>query len=298
MAHRFSFNFLYRLLYGTLFVLLGALALTSSISPFSSWILVLACFLAQFFALREFYAIFSNRYDLEIYKTPVYILSFLLYASHYLYPQSPTSFPLLFIFLTLFITSLYHFKHIDRSLASMAATVLGAVYVTLPLMYSIDLAFTKDSLFKGSLFNNESVIAPFWLLATLVSTKGSDVAAYCVGKTWGKTPLAPALSPKKTIEGAVGGLIGSVIGFGSVVYFLYPHELTLYKGFIYTVLAIFIGAISQVSDLIESLFKRDGKVKDSSTSIPGLGGMLDIVDSLIFSLPFVYYVLFFFKASL
>jgi phosphatidate cytidylyltransferase len=122
------------------------------------------------------------------------------------------------------------------------------------------------------------------LLATvLLITKLGDIGAYLVGSRFGKTPLIPRISPKKTIEGAIGGLIFSILGaFISRPFlgFSYLHLI---------VLGIVFGIVGQLGDLSESLIKRDCQVKDSGKILPGMGGILDEIDSLLFTAPTFYF---------
>jgi phosphatidate cytidylyltransferase len=112
----------------------------------------------------------------------------------------------------------------------------------------------------------------------------ADIGAFAIGKTIGKTKLSP-ISPKKTVEGAVFGLLGS-IGIGiSGAYYLQWNQW-LISGFI---LGLIIGCTSLIGDLTESIMKRDAGVKDSGGLIPGHGGILDRTDSYIFTAPLVYY---------
>ena len=117
-----------------------------------------------------------------------------------------------------------------------------------------------------------------------------DIAAYYVGKTIGKTPLAPRISPGKTIEGSVAGLVGSVAG-GVAAQWLFFETLPLTHCLI---MAFLCGTMGQIGDLAESLFKRRAGVKDSGSLIPGHGGVLDRLDSLMFAGPafYIYHVLF------
>lgn len=112
---------------------------------------------------------------------------------------------------------------------------------------------------------------------------GADTAAYFTGRALGRRKLAPAVSPGKTIEGFLGGLLGGVVGAFAVRgagWIPAAHALAL---------GVAVAALGTVGDLVESLFKRWAQVKDSGTLFPGHGGMLDRVDSLLFGAPVLYY---------
>jgi phosphatidate cytidylyltransferase len=126
-------------------------------------------------------------------------------------------------------------------------------------------------------------------IVTMITTvKMSDAAAYFVGKSFGTVKLAPALSPGKTVQGSIGGLVGGCVGAGIVVWFVSPVLLGIdlakpwWWVFLYGVLVTMAGMFG---DLAESLLKRDSGTKDSSTWLPGLGGVLDVIDSLVFAAP-------------
>ncbi|MFN8576668.1 MAG: phosphatidate cytidylyltransferase [Candidatus Sericytochromatia bacterium] len=126
------------------------------------------------------------------------------------------------------------------------------------------------------------------LIGVLVSGAFSDMGAFFAGKSLGKTPFVQELSPNKTLEGAIGGAIACTAMFMTLNYFLI--HLAWYHSLI---IGVIVSIIAPMGDLIESLFKRDVGVKDSGNLIPGHGGMLDRVDSYIFtSFPVYYYVLF------
>ena len=130
------------------------------------------------------------------------------------------------------------------------------------------------------------------LLTLLTTVKMSDAAAYFTGKSIGKNKLAPQLSPGKTVEGAIGGVFGAFVGAAIVVYFVarwFDAELNLPWWWI-IVYALSVTIAGIVGDLFESLYKRDAKIKDSSSWLPGLGGVLDIVDSLVFAAPVSFFV--------
>jgi CDP-diglyceride synthetase len=112
----------------------------------------------------------------------------------------------------------------------------------------------------------------------------TDTGAYLIGKGFGRHPLAPQVSPKKTVEGSLGGIVLSVVV--AMVYWSFFGKVSW---FIYLLLAVIVGISAQIGDLFESALKRSAGVKDSGTLIPGHGGILDRFDSLIFAIPLVYY---------
>ena len=123
-----------------------------------------------------------------------------------------------------------------------------------------------------------------WLLFLFIVIWSGDIAAYYVGKNWGKSPLVQAVSPNKTIEGAVGGLSGNLVAAGVVsVWFLDSTPV-----WVNLIGALICGIIGQFGDLAESLLKRNAGIKDSGNLIPGHGGVLDRIDSLLFAGPALY----------
>ena len=119
----------------------------------------------------------------------------------------------------------------------------------------------------------------------LLITKLGDIGAYLIGSSFGKHPLIPRISPKKTIEGAFGGLLFSVLGALASRIFLgfdYLHLILIGLG---------LGILGQLGDLSESLLKRDCGIKDSGSIFPGMGGVLDEIDSLLFAGPVFYFYL-------
>lgn len=129
-------------------------------------------------------------------------------------------------------------------------------------------------------------IGPHWLTIVIAAAFLSDSVAYFVGRALGRHPLYPAVSPKKTIEGAFGGLLGGVLallGMGS--FWLLP-ELPWVDAI---VLGIVGSVLGQAGDLVESMLKRTCGVKDSGAVLPGHGGMLDRIDALLFVAPLLYF---------
>ncbi|MEK7314308.1 MAG: CDP-archaeol synthase [Deltaproteobacteria bacterium] len=126
-----------------------------------------------------------------------------------------------------------------------------------------------------------------WLLLVFVIVWANDTAAYFTGRLIGRRPLSPVISPKKTVEGAAGGIIGGVIA-AFILNKVFSLGLGIAEGFM---LSVILGVISMFGDLVESMIKRDAGVKDSGTLIPGHGGVLDRLDSLVFTVPALYYYL-------
>ncbi len=127
---------------------------------------------------------------------------------------------------------------------------------------------------------------PYWLIVALCTAFFADTVAYFFGRAFGKHKLYPAVSPKKTIEGSIGGFIGSVLATLGVGTFWTIPELAVGHAIVLGVLASFVG---QAGDLVESMVKRTYGVKDSGAILPGHGGMLDRIDALLFVAPIVYY---------
>jgi phosphatidate cytidylyltransferase len=127
---------------------------------------------------------------------------------------------------------------------------------------------------------------PYWLIVALCTAFFADTVAYFFGRAFGKHKLYPAVSPKKTWEGSVGGVIGSVLATVGVGSLWTIPELPVLHAIALGVLASFVG---QSGDLVESMIKRTFGVKDSSNILPGHGGMLDRIDAMLFVAPVVYY---------
>jgi len=130
----------------------------------------------------------------------------------------------------------------------------------------------------------------YWLLFLLAAGKGSDMAAFVAGKSIGKHPMSPVVSPNKTWEGGIaGGIVGTALGM--VVLLSTPLHGTFGRFPVVALLlfALLVTIVSQVGDLVKSAFKRWAGVKDSGRVLPEFGGMLDMVDSFILSAPVAWY---------
>lgn len=167
---------------------------------------------------------------------------------------------------------------------SVATTLFGTWYTGGMLTFAYALRYHRFAI--GALAGSLLLFLP------MVLTWLTDSGAFFAGKAFGERKLMPSVSPGKTWAGAMGGLVLSVIGtWAYVTLLLQPYArlgLTL-TGI--TLLGVVIGVVAQIGDLVESLLKRQAGVKDSSTLIPGHGGVLDRTDSLLFTLPVGYVLL-------
>lgn len=124
-----------------------------------------------------------------------------------------------------------------------------------------------------------------WVMYAFIITWSTDIFAYLIGLKFGKNKLAPNISPKKTIQGAFGGLVAAgICGIIFAVIFSYPVMIV-------AIISLVLSCIGQIGDLVESAMKRERAVKDSGKILPGHGGILDRFDSLLFVLPSLYIVL-------
>jgi phosphatidate cytidylyltransferase len=185
-----------------------------------------------------------------------------------------------------------------KPLGAVAVTAFGAAYTggTLSFAYAIryhEYAFAPASVSLGG----RLVAVPsggLLLLLPVLLTWASDIGAYAVGRTMGRHKLIPSVSPGKTIEGSVGGLLASMlVAWAYTQFVLHPASHLDFRWAPAGVLAFgaLVSVAAQVGDLAESLLKREAGVKDSSHIIPGHGGILDRFDSLLFVLPVAYVVL-------
>jgi phosphatidate cytidylyltransferase len=167
-----------------------------------------------------------------------------------------------------------------RKATLKGAVTAWALSVALPFYLCWPLAYFL--LMRGGMAGYQSA-GFWWTLTTLFGVWAFDTFAYFAGARFGRHHLAPSISPKKTWEGAAGGLIFTLV---AVALFTHPLGVAWYH---VIALAVLISAAATIGDLAESLLKRDVGVKDSGSIMPGHGGLLDRVDSLLFAVMVVYY---------
>lgn len=182
----------------------------------------------------------------------------------------------LFLFFAIFY--LFFYRDLQTVVQRLAIVILGCLYLPLLLAYL--------PLLRSLPFGRE------WIFAVLLLVMVGDSAAYFVGVRFGQRRLYPAISPKKSVEGAVGGLAGNLIGILIAKYWFFPALQVIDCLF----LGVLVGSLAQLGDLFESMLKRSFGVKDSGRMIPGHGGLLDRLDSLLFAFaPVYFYALLFFQ---
>ena len=163
----------------------------------------------------------------------------------------------------------------ERGMAAIASTLFGVFYVAILLNVLQKIRYFPD------------LDGAWWLLYFIVVSKMSDTGAYCTGSLIGKNKMIPRVSPGKTWEGFVGGIVFSVVSSWAFLHFAGGH----FSGFTLAqalVLGALLGVGSVVGDLVESLMKREAGLKDSGGFFPGVGGVLDLLDSLLFNAPLMY----------
>jgi phosphatidate cytidylyltransferase len=165
-----------------------------------------------------------------------------------------------------------------NSLYSAVFTLFGYLYIPWLFSYLITLRYTPDG-----------VLGIWYLLLPILAIVAADVGGYVVGSLFGRHELAPLISPRKTLEGALGGVVLAILVVSGCLFLLEAWlnlRLDLYDGLLFSIL---VASAAQLGDLFESLMKRWVGVKDAGVFLPGQGGVLDRIDSHLFAIPATYY---------
>ena len=174
-------------------------------------------------------------------------------------------------------------------LAVMAVTVFAALFTGGTLLYAMMLRTMPVPGASGQL---SSWAGPALLAFPMTLTWMGDTFAYFGGRRFGRHKLIPAVSPAKTVEGALSGVVGTTVVGALYAYFIFGMWLGIpISAAIGALVGLVVSPIAQVGDLAESLLKREAGVKDSGTLLPGHGGVLDRFDALFFSIPVTYWLL-------
>lgn len=173
------------------------------------------------------------------------------------------------------ILALFSRMELDKAFRAAVLTLFGALYVGGLMAYMAGIRMIES----GGEYGSDLLMMLFCIIWA------GDTFAYFIGRWIGKHKLAPEVSPKKTIEGAVAGFLFGVLAAVGCR-FAFVQQISLMHA---VLLGAFVGVLGQIGDLCESILKRSAHVKDSGTILPGHGGMLDRVDSLLFGAPAMYY---------
>jgi phosphatidate cytidylyltransferase len=271
-------------------VVLWSIALAIAFSGYEIlfWLLISAFGLV---ALLEFYRMLDHA-NLPNFKITGLICGAILLAGSFHYfstigPASSYDFELtilLFFLLTVFGRQMFHGLRHEEPLQTMAYTLFGLLYV----LWLFN--FTTKILYLTPRASNGIVSGQFYCLYLIAVTKFSDMGAYLTGSLIGRHKMAPQISAKKTWEGFFGALALST--FCSLMLFkLMPHQLSMLTWTHATILGLLLGFAAVIGDLAESVLKRSTGVKDSGNFLPGIGGALDLIDSLLFTAPLLYFYL-------
>lgn len=267
---------------GQRFVIASFLILCLSAMLFFAYLpgfYIIVLFFSALFAFFSCYELLRMRhFQSKLRSKMVSILSSAILVSFFVagYFSLPMIWPFATFLVSFMIIFLSHFHRVEGAIRDIAISFFSLVYICVPIGLLIYILYKYQ--------NFSPIDGRLWIALIVVLTKVSDIFAYFSGKIFGKNLLAKYISPNKTIEGALGGLF-SVIALSVVVQYFFPTYSISYLAA--ALFGLIIGILSQIGDLCESLLKRDAKVKDSS-NIPGIGGILDTLDSLLFTIPFFY----------
>ena len=200
----------------------------------------------------------------------LYYLLLLISLDQYAMPLA------LLVLVMLFAVYVFTFPKYD--IASVAITFFSLFYVTVMLSCIYRIRMLEDG--------------AYMIVLVFLSAWGNDTLAYCAGRLFGKHKMSPVLSPKKTVEGAVGGVVGAGL-LGAIYGWIAGNFITAEYNLVpvFALVCAVGGLISIVGDLGASAIKRNYEIKDYSNLIPGHGGILDRFDSIIFTAPIIYYLL-------
>jgi phosphatidate cytidylyltransferase len=271
-------------------VVLWSIALLIAFSGYEIlfWLLISAFGLI---ALLEFYRMLDHARLPNFNITGLICGAIMLVGSFYYFskigPAASYDFEiavLLFFLLTVFARQMFARLRHDEPLQTMAYTLFGLLYVLWLFNFTTKILYLTPRSSAGA------VTGQFYVLYLIAVTKFSDMGAYLTGSAIGRHLMAPQISAKKTWEGFFGALAFAL--FCSLALFkVMPGHLSMLTWTHATVLGLLLGFAAVVGDLAESVIKRSTGVKDSGGLLPGIGGALDLIDSLLFTAPLLFFYL-------
>ena len=235
-------------------------AVLAAVWLIGNWLLFAFVLAVACLTMWEFYSLFLQQEKSRYLKLIGCSLGGLLMLLVWIFPNSPSHLSLLCVALIVALISLISWKQetARNRLSNLALILTGIIYI--PLVFAQTLHWL-----------------PVEQALVVLIPVGSDIAAYFTGISCGKHKIWPSVSPKKSIEGAIAGLLAAVV-ICCVIGWIWGAA----HGLIYIVAGLFLGTLAQLGDFFESGLKRSVNVKDSGNLLPGHGGMLDRVDSILF----------------
>lgn len=263
--------FSHRLITGLAVTAVAAAVLFTS----PAWTFTLLATIFIILGLNEFFCLIENK-EIGVNKNLGIILGALVPWAVYFDAKVPQDWFFVFIPAICLVIFLVQFtKRDNRAVLSISAILFGLLYVSWFFSFFVRIRAMP----VGTDYFRRLLVAYLILV-----TKSTDIGAYVVGSAIGRHKLIPRISPNKTIEGTVGGLLFSILASVSSINFLPGFSLSRLL-----ILGVILGTLAQIGDLSESLIKRDCAAKDSGKTLPGLGGILDTMDSLLFTAPVFYF---------
>lgn len=256
-----------RLISGIILVIIAVVTLY--MGGFPTWIVTTGISLIGVYELLHVIKREKSALAVIVYTGSIlYYLLILMNLQQYVLPLS------LFVLMLLF--GVYVFTFPKYQFSEVAIAFFGLSYVTIMLSCIYQIRVLEDG--------------AYIIVLVFLSAWGNDTLAYCAGRLFGRHKMSPVLSPKKTVEGAVGGVVGA--GLLGALYSLFARSYIIVNYDItaaFVIVCAFGALISIVGDLGASAIKRNYEIKDYSNLIPGHGGILDRFDSVIFTAPVIYY---------
>jgi len=242
-------------------------------------------------ALWEFYGMLDHRSLPNFKVTGMICGTVMLVGSFYYFakigPAQSYDFEtavLLFFLLTVFARQMFARLRHDEPLQTMAYTLFGLLYVLWLFNFITKIVYVMPRSSSGA------VTGQFYVLYLIAVTKFSDMGAYLTGSVIGRHLMIPHISAKKTWEGFFGALVFALL-CSLALFKLMPGHLSALSWTHATILGLLLGFAAVIGDLAESIIKRSTGVKDSGNLLPGIGGALDLLDSLLFTAPLLFFYL-------
>lgn len=233
--------------------------------------------------MNEFYSMIER--NVEVSKFSGLVLGSIIPAIHFFVPQElkPSVMGLAFTFsIMFFIIKRVMYGNVKRAISGISYTLLGIFYISFLFSHSLAIiSYGGETTIFGLIIDKGKA----WVILSFIISFGSDSSAFFIGKSFGKTKLAPKISEKKSVEGLLGSML-----FGLVLGIFISYNKILVSSYTQGIILGVIGAtLAQLGDLGASVFKRELGVKDYSDLLMSHGGLLDRCDSALFVIPFVWY---------